>query len=53
MGGLIMLFMVVVIILLSILMQQLAPYTTEWFGFGFTNSLWNRQETYIVIATLL
>jgi UDP-N-acetylmuramyl pentapeptide phosphotransferase/UDP-N-acetylglucosamine-1-phosphate transferase len=53
MGGLIMIVAIMLIIIISIVMQTLEPQMTAWFGFGFSNSLWNRQETYIIVSTLL
>lgn len=47
MGGLIILVSITVLILLSIVLQN-----THFFGTSFNNSLWNRKETYLAIATL-
>ncbi|MBS9784412.1 phospho-N-acetylmuramoyl-pentapeptide-transferase [Candidatus Gracilibacteria bacterium] len=53
MGGALMIFTVILVVLLSIGTQILSKYTFEKYGFGFQNSLWNRKETYLVIFTLV
>lgn len=53
MGGMIMLFVIGIIIVISIGIQALAPQMQAWFGISFGNSLWNREETYLVVFTLV
>lgn len=53
MGASILIFSMIILVIISIFAQKLAPVTQELFGFGMTNSLWNRNETYLVIFTLV
>lgn len=51
MGAIMILLSVLVLVLLSILAQNLAPWMDSILGFSFKYSLWNRNETYIVLFT--
>lgn len=53
MGWLIILLAVVIMIFLSILVQYITTYSGGIFGLSFNYSLWNRNETYLAIFTLL
>lgn len=53
MGGIIMIFCVILLIFLSIIVSQNADFFKSVFGFKFNNSLWNRQETFLAITTLI
>ncbi len=53
MWGIILIFSMIILVLLSIGIQLLGPITKEYLGFEFNNNLWNRNETYLVIFTLI
>lgn len=44
---------VIIMIIFSVIVQQMSPLIKEWTGFGFTHNLWNKKETYLVIFTLV
>lgn len=53
MGGVIIIGIVLFIIIISVLAQYYGNALSQIFGVSFKYSLWNRQETYIVIFTLV
>lgn len=53
MWGTFILFSVVILTLFSLGIQMIDPYIKEFFHININHSLWNRNETYIVIFTLL
>lgn len=53
MGAIMILLSVIVLVLLSMLVQYLSPWMDSVFGFSFKYSLWNRNETYIVLFTFI
>lgn len=53
MGGLAIIVTVIILTILSIGVNAIAPWTESMFGWGISHTLWNRQETYIVMFTLL
>lgn len=53
MGGLIIIGIILLIVIVSVLLQRYGSSMSEVFGVSFHYSLWNRQETYIVIFTLI
>lgn len=53
MGGAMIIISVLIITLLSILVQYMGPWMESILGFSFKYSLWNRNETYIVLFTLV
>lgn len=53
MGGLVIIFTTLVMIVISIVTQYYSPVLEEWFGWSLTHSLWNKQETYLVVFTLV
>jgi phospho-N-acetylmuramoyl-pentapeptide-transferase len=53
MGWLILIGIIVLVIIISILAQYYNNFLSEIFGISFKYSLWNRNETYIVIFTLI
>lgn len=53
MGGIILIISMILLVVLSIGIQLLGPITKEYLGFEFNNNLWNRNETYLVIFTLI
>ena len=53
MGGVIIISIILLVILISVIAQYYGKGLSELFGVSFKYSLWNRQETYIVIFTLV
>lgn len=53
MGGIIMIFSMVLLVLFSVIAQILSPHMEHIFGTTFNNNLWNRNETYLAIFTLI
>lgn len=53
MGGVIIISIILLIILVSVLIQYYGNSLSETIGVSFRYSLWNRQETYLVIFTLV
>ncbi len=53
MGGAMIIISVLIITLLSIWVQYMGPWMESILGFSFKYSLWNRNETYIVLFTLV
>ena len=53
MGGIIMIFSLVVLVILSMILQIFNPIIYDFFGLSFNNNLWNREETYLAIFTLV
>lgn len=53
MGGVIIIGIVLFIVITSVIAQYYSSILSEVFGVSFKYSLWNRQETYIVIFTLV
>ncbi len=53
MGMTIVLFSVFLLVALSVLIQWLSPHLLDWFGFSLKYSLWNRNETYLSLFTLV
>jgi phospho-N-acetylmuramoyl-pentapeptide-transferase len=53
MGGLAVIVTVIMLTILSIGVNALSPWTESIFGWSISHTLWNRQETYIVMFTLL
>ena len=53
MGGVIIISIILLIILVSVLIQYSGNSLSEIVGVSFRYSLWNRQETYLVIFTLV
>jgi phospho-N-acetylmuramoyl-pentapeptide-transferase len=53
MGGIFVIVTVIILTILSIGVNALSPWTESMFGWSISHTLWNRQETYIVMFTLL
>lgn len=53
MGGIMILFAVVLMVAFSILIQYMSTVFGDIFGMSFKYSLWNRNETYIALFTLM
>lgn len=53
MGGIFVIISVIIVTLLSILIQNLGSWMDISLGFSFKYSLWNRNETYIALFTLV
>jgi phospho-N-acetylmuramoyl-pentapeptide-transferase len=53
MGGVFIILTVLILIGFSILMQSMSPLFEQYLGWSMDNSLWNRQETYLVVFTLV
>ena len=48
-----MIFVVILLVGLSLLAQHFDVFFVNVFGFSFNHALWNRQETYLAISTLI
>ena len=53
MGGVIIITIILLVIGISVLTQYYGKNLSEIFGVSFRYSLWNRNETYIAIFTLV
>lgn len=53
MGGVIMIISMIILVAISIGIQFANPILEHIFGITFNNNLWNRQETYLAIFTLI
>ncbi len=53
MGGVFILLSVIILTILSMIMQSLSPFIHDFLWFKINYSLWNQNETYLVIGTLL
>jgi phospho-N-acetylmuramoyl-pentapeptide-transferase len=53
MGGIFILVTVIILTLFSIAVNTMGPWMESIFGWSINHTLWNRQETYIVMFTLL
>lgn len=53
MGGIVIIATVIIMVALSIIVQQLSPIIDDLTGFSLTHNLWNQKETYLVIFTLI
>ena len=53
MGWAIILLSVILLVVLSIVIQYMGSWTESTFGWSFKYSLWNRNETYIALFTLI
>jgi UDP-N-acetylmuramyl pentapeptide phosphotransferase/UDP-N-acetylglucosamine-1-phosphate transferase len=53
MGGIFVIISVLILICFSVVVSGLSPWMEATFGWSISHTLWNRNETYIVIFTLL
>ncbi len=53
MWGIFIILSVIILTLLSIAIQYISPFVLETFWLNINHNLWNRQETYIAIWTLI
>lgn len=53
MGWVFIILSVIILTLLSVIIQYMSPFIYDTFWISINHSLWNRQETYIAIGTLL
>ncbi len=53
MGGLFILIPIIILIIISVWMSHMEPWMQDTFWWSIRHSLWSREETYLVLFTLL